>query len=87
MSYANLSEDDQMTITMFFNEVDTDKDGYISVQEIKDAMSLTVNNVTFDNSQEWLSNYFVAEDFNHDNLITLPELLMYNNNKKGQTSV
>lgn len=76
-----------MTITDFFNQVDTDKDGFISVQEIIIAMTVIVNNITYDNSQEWLANYFSAEDFNQDNLISLNELLLYNNNKKGQVLV
>jgi len=87
MSFTNLSNDDIMTITDFFNQVDTDKDGFISVQEIIIAMTVIVNNITYDNSQEWLANYFSAEDFNQDNLISLNELLLYNNNKKGQVLV
>lgn len=87
MSFPNLSNDDIMTITDFFNQVDTDKDGFISVQEITEAMTVIVNNITYDNSQEWLANYFSAEDFNQDNLISLNELLLYNNNKKGQVLV
>ena len=87
MSYSNLSNDDRITITDFFNEVDTNKDGYISVAEITVAMTVIVNNITYDNSQEWLLNYFSAEDFNQDHLISLDELLLYNNNKKGQVSI
>ena len=86
MSYSNLSNDDRITITDFFNEVDTNKDGYISVAEITVAMTVIVNNITYDNSQEWLLNYFSAEDFNQDHLISLDELLLYNNNKKGQVA-
>lgn len=87
MSFPNLTNDDILTITDFFNEVDTDKDGFISVQEITNTMTVTVNGITYDNSQEWLANYFVAEDFNKDNLISLQELLMYNNDKKGQVTI
>jgi Ca2+-binding EF-hand superfamily protein len=87
MSYPNLSNDDVNTITDFFNEVDTNKDGYISVAEVTAAMTVIVNNITYDNSQEWLANYFSAEDFNQDHMISLAELLLYNNNKKGQVSI
>jgi Ca2+-binding EF-hand superfamily protein len=87
MFYPNLTNDDIFAITSFFNEVDTDNDGFISVQEINNAMTVTVNGITYNNSQEWLQNYFAAEDFNNDNLISLAELLLYNNNKKGQVTI
>jgi hypothetical protein len=87
--YPNLNTDDIQTITDFFHSVDTNKDNFISVSEITNAMSATdpATGIVYDNSQEWLSVYFVAEDFNHDQLLTLNELLQYNNDKKGQTAV
>lgn len=87
MSYPNLSNDDITTIIDFFNVVDTNKDGYISVAEITAAMTVIVDNITYDNSNQWLANYFSVEDFNQDNFISLDELLLYNNNKKGQVSI
>jgi Ca2+-binding EF-hand superfamily protein len=86
--YPNLSQDDIQSITDFFNFVDTNKDGLISVSEITSTMTVTDSlGVTHDNSQEWLSVYFIAEDFNHDQLISLSELLQYNNDTKNQVRV
>lgn len=87
--YSNLTTDDIQTITDFFNFVDTNKDNLVSVSEVINAMTTTdpVTGVVYNNSQEWLANYFVAEDFNHDQLLSLDELLQYNNDKKAQVSI
>lgn len=85
MSYPNLSTDDIDAITRFFNYVDTDNDGYISVSEIRAACGVDINGdgvVSVDEanigSQPWL-DAFVKEDKNGDDKLSLDELLAYNN--------
>lgn len=43
MSYPALTVDDIETLTLFFDWVDQDKDGYITVSEIKSACEVDVD--------------------------------------------
>lgn len=87
--YPNLTSDDIETITAFFNFVDTNNDGFVSIDEIQTAMAVDLNGdgtITVDEKvaagQKWTSTYFIAEDFNSDNLLTLQELLKFNNDNR-----
>jgi hypothetical protein len=86
-TYPNLTEDDVAVITAFFNYVDTNNDGYISISEINDAMTVDLNeDGTISDSEKitcgqgWIASNLSTEDMNGDDLITLAELLQYNNN-------
>lgn len=89
--YNNLIQDDIDTITLFFNFVDAGRDGYITPDEISEAMAvdLTGDNIITDAEkikagQEWMANTFNAQDFDHDQKISLSELLQYNNDNKNK---
>jgi Ca2+-binding EF-hand superfamily protein len=89
MSYPNLTWDDITALTAFFEYVDSDHDGYISVAEIQEACAVDYNGDSVVDVDErvragaqWLDTYFVAEDLNDDSLLTLHELLQYNNDTK-----
>ncbi len=89
MSYPHLTADDQATLTAFFQAVDTDSDGKISVAEIKSACRVdtdgdgSITAAEIDTSAlPWL-NDFAAQDFDDDAKISLSELLTYNENIKA----
>ncbi len=88
-SYPNLSQDDVCTITAFFNYVDTDRDGYVTPDEISAAMAVDLNGdgvISPDElvvaGQEWMTSNFQAQDLNGDQKLSLSELLQYNNDTK-----
>ena len=90
-SYTNLTQDDIDSITAFFNYVDEDKDGYVSVSEIQDAMAVDLNQdgtITQDEKvtagQEWLNTNFALQDLDKDSQISLAELLQFNDTYKNQ---
>lgn len=87
MPYPNLSAEDIEIVTLFFNYVDTDGDGYITVEEIKTACEVDIDgdgDITEEEraacSQVWISDYLGLEDLDEDTRVTLVELLQYNNN-------
>lgn len=89
MSYAALTADDVTTLTTFFQAVDSNHDGYISVAEIKSACRVDTDgdgNITqaeVDASAlPWLTD-FVNQDLDNNAQISLAELLAYNNKVKG----
>jgi Ca2+-binding EF-hand superfamily protein len=75
------------SITAFFNYVDSDNDGFVTVSEIQNAMAVDYDNsgtITDDEKvragAQWIANGpFAAQDLNGDNKISLQELLAYNN--------
>jgi Ca2+-binding EF-hand superfamily protein len=86
MSYNNLTQDDIDTITLFFNFVDLDKDGYITPNEINEAMKedfngdgIIIDDEKIAGGRQWMESNFNAQDFNADDKISLAELLEYNN--------
>ena len=92
MSYPNLTQDDVQTITTFFNYADLDHDGFITPQEINEAMAEDFNGdgtITDDEKiqggKQWMQSNFNAQDFNSDQSLTLAELLQYNNQNKASS--
>lgn len=91
MSYPTLNIDDITTIDDFFSFVDTNSDQFITKEEIKEACAVDINNdgIITENeknisSNPWLNSYFVYQDTNKDNKISLTELLQYNNDTKNE---
>ena len=83
--YTNLTQDDIETITAFFNYVDTNNSGSISVAEIQEAMSvdLDADGIITENEkiiagQKWLDSHFTTQDLDSNQMLTLVELLVYN---------
>lgn len=75
---------DRQAIVDFFNYVDTDHDGYITVDEIRNACSVDINNDGVIDAFEaeigaapWL-NALPLEDLNGDHKLSLTELLQSN---------
>lgn len=90
MSYPALTVDDIETLTLFFDWVDQDKDGYITVSEIKSACEVDVNadgiiseDERLQCAQPWLEG-LAGQDLDDDSRLTLDELLQFNNNAKQQ---
>lgn len=84
--YPNLSQDDVDCLTAFFQYVDTDDDGFVTPDEINEAMAVDLNGdgvIAADEmvqcGQEWMNTYFRAQDLNADGKISLSEMLAYNN--------
>ena len=80
MNYQDTVE----TLTEFFNYVDTNHDGWITVDEIKQACAVdidgdgTISQVELDaTSLEWV-NKIPLIDLDNDTKITLEELIKYN---------
>ena len=88
MSYPNLTQDAIETLTIFFQWVDTDHDGYISIEEIKNACVVDRDGngtITQEEIDACAAPWIAAlpdEDMNNDQKLTLEELLSYNNNAK-----
>jgi hypothetical protein len=85
MSYPNLSADTIATLTTFFYAIDTNSDGFISIDEIKAAEAEDLNLDGTISAEEiaacaapWLNQENV-QDLNNDQLISLAELLQFNN--------
>jgi Ca2+-binding EF-hand superfamily protein len=86
MSYPNLSQETINNLTEFFQFVDKDNDGYITVAEIREACAVDINNdgvISEDEkdrtSRVWIQTYFGSQDLNSDMKVSLHELLTYNN--------
>lgn len=76
-------------MTMFFQWMDTDDDGLVSVHEIKEACAVDLDGDGVISEQEktqcaqtWLGTYLAEQDVDGDAKISLPELLKYNNDTK-----
>jgi hypothetical protein len=87
MSYPKLSQETINNLTQFFQYVDKDNDGYITVAEIREACGVDINNdgvISEDEkdrtSRVWIQTYFGSQDLNTDMKVSLNELLTYNNN-------
>lgn len=77
--------DDVLTLTAFFNYVDKNKDGYISPDEINEAMAVDYDNSgTIDEwekvkaGRQWMDTFFAGQNANYDRRISLDELLKWN---------
>jgi Ca2+-binding EF-hand superfamily protein len=73
------------TLTVFFNWVDTDHDGFISIDEIKEACAVDIDGdgtITdaekIQCAQQWITMNLPLQDANGDQLISLAELLAFN---------
>ena len=84
-SYPNLSTEAVEIITRFFQSVDTDGDGFVTVDEIKSAEAVDVDgNGTITQAEidacaaPWLSAE-TLQDYNGDSKLSLQELLKFNN--------
>lgn len=80
-----LTSDDIAVLTDFFQFVDTDKDGYVSVEEIKDACAVDINGDGVTSEEEritcakpWLDRFLAQQDTNTDGKISLQELIAFN---------
>ena len=89
MSYPRLTQDEIETLTIFFQWVDTDHDGYVTVDEIKEACKVDIDGdgvITEAEktacAQAWLGTYLTQQDLDSDAKISLHELLKYNNDTK-----
>lgn len=81
---TTLNPDIAVTLQLFFDYVDTNKDGFITVDEIRAACAVDVNaDGTITESEivtgaaPWLEK-FASQDYNGDQKISLQELLQYN---------
>jgi Ca2+-binding EF-hand superfamily protein len=91
-TYPNLSEENISVLTEFFNFIDSNKDGFISIQEIQDACMVdvdgddTITQAEIEAcAQPWV-NRLNVQDLNADTKISLDELLEYNNNYKDSST-
>ena len=89
MSYPKLTGEDISVLTEFFQFVDTDHDGFITVAEIKVACGVDINGDGTVSEEEavkgaagWL-NEFLNQDMNADQKVSLAELLEFNNSLKS----
>lgn len=79
-----LPADTVAILTAFFQYLDADHDGYVTINEIRDACSVDVNADGVVSSDEvdigalpWLRE-LAQQDTNGDQKLTLQELLQYN---------
>ena len=86
MSYPNLTQDDIETMTLFFDFVDSDNDGYVTVDEIREACSVDIDGDGEITDAEknasaapWLGALATSQDTDGDQKLTLAELLQFNN--------
>lgn len=84
-TYTYLTNDDIQTLTEFFNFVDSDKDGLVTINEIKEACAVDINNDGIVSDEEkntsasyWINNILTIQDLNHDSKLSLDELLKFN---------
>ena len=75
---------DISVLTEFFQFVDANKDGFISVDEIKEACKVDIDGdsvITEDEmyrcAKDWIENVFPLQDLDGDKLVSLEELLAY----------
>ena len=88
-SYPHLTSDEIETLTIFFNWVDQDKDGFVTVFEIKQACAIDLDgNGVITESEKlqcagpWLASLTSEQDLDNDTRLSLHELLQYNNDSK-----
>lgn len=88
--YPQLTADDIDIITRFFQFVDADSDGFITIAEIREACAVDLDgDGTVSESEKdacsapWINGYLTSEDTDGDRRITLAELLQYNNDTKS----
>lgn len=89
MSYSNLTQDEIETMTLFFEYIDSDHDGFVTANEIKEACSVDINADGVISEEEknasaapWIGA-LASQDQDGDQRLSLHELLMYNSNSKG----
>lgn len=80
-----LSPDTVESLKAFFNHVDTDHDGHITVDEIREAMGVDYNSDNVISQDEklragaqWIDTHLPLQDLDKDQKLTLQELLEYN---------
>ena len=80
-----LSQDTVEAVTAFFNYVDTDQDGYITIGELEEALAVDYdgNGVISPDEKvragaQWLNNGFQLQDVSGDSKLSLFELLDFN---------
>lgn len=81
---TTLDPDVAVTLSTFFDYVDVNKNGFITVDEIRTACAVDVDadGVTTEDeivacAKPWLDK-FTSQDYNNDQQISLQELLLYN---------
>ena len=79
------TQDTIETLTIFFNWVDSDRDGFITITEIREACAVDVNGdgVISDAEkiacgQAWIDSYLPMQDLDGDKKISLVELIAFN---------
>ena len=87
--YPKLTHEDVLNLTEFFNYVDDNHDGFITIEEIKKACAVDIDGdgtITETEmlkcAQVWLDSYMKLQDINFDSKLTLDEILKYNNDTK-----
>lgn len=80
-----LTQDAIDTLTNFFQFVDTDKDGFITANEIRVACAVDINgdgqideSEVARSAEPWLNLYLQKQDKDGDQKISLNELLEFN---------
>ena len=75
---------DTSAIVEFFNFVDTDHDGFITVSEIKNACAVDINQDGVISEDEklqcarvWIQDKFPLQDLDNDQRVSLSEMLQY----------
>ena len=76
---------DTSVLTEFFTFVDADHDGFITIEEIKEACKVDINkdgSITEDEriqcARVWITEKLPLQDTNNDQKLSLAELLAYN---------
>lgn len=88
--YPNLTAEEISTLTEYFYFIDADHDGFITIQEIKVACGVDINQDGTISEEEmyqcargWLNDYLSQQDKDNDSKVTLHELLQFNNDTKN----
>jgi len=89
--YPRLSEEDISVLTEFFEFIDANGDGLVDIDEIRSACQIDINSDGIISESEkdqaarvWIRLYLDREDISHSHLITLADLLSFNNRYIGQ---
>lgn len=90
--YPHLSDEDISVLTEFFQYVDTNQDGFITVDEIRNACAMDINHDGVISEMErdqtarvWLRLYLDREDVEHTHTISLGQLLQFNDRYVGRS--